>query len=223
MSDPKPISILHGRKQALIAKADRFLARFYHPEKLSLSLERSLVSFSFDDIPDNAVTNGAAILERYDARGTFYVSGGLCGRSFRHDVFANNEQISGLVAKGHEVGCHTYSHADSQRLSRAELADEYAQNRDYLSQHCRLEEIQTHAYPYGSVGLAQKYTASKSFHAARGVRPGLNAGQLDLMQLFAVPLYDHLYSDERVADLVTKASAQKAWLIFYSHDVAPRC
>jgi peptidoglycan/xylan/chitin deacetylase (PgdA/CDA1 family) len=43
-----------------------------------------MVSFTFDDIPKSAATIGAAILEEYDARGTFYVSGGLVGAARRN-------------------------------------------------------------------------------------------------------------------------------------------
>lgn len=42
-----------------------------------------LVSFTFDDVPDTALHNGAAILERHGVRGTFYIAGGLRGASKR--------------------------------------------------------------------------------------------------------------------------------------------
>ncbi|URK86924.1 polysaccharide deacetylase family protein [Rhizobium sp. RCAM05350] len=42
--------------------------------------ERPIVSFTFDDVPDTALTNGAAILEKYGVHGTFYIAGGLEGR-----------------------------------------------------------------------------------------------------------------------------------------------
>lgn len=217
---PEPIEILHGRRQTLFAKADRFLARYYRPSQMPLNLSQGLVSFTFDDIPDNAALIGAPILEKYGGRGTFYVAGKLCGRSFRHDVFADGQQIKEIAARGHEIGCHTYNHADSQRLSLSEQRGEFARNSSFLSNDCALPAPRTHAYPYGSVGLVQKYGASGAFDAARGVRPGLNSGPLDLMQLFAVPLYDHLYSREAVSDMIREAADKKAWLIFYSHDVA---
>lgn len=217
---PQPVEVLHGRRQTVFAKADRFLARYYRPVQATLNLSQGLVSFTFDDIPDNAALIGAPVLEKYDARGTFYIAGKLCGRSFRHDVFADGALIRDIAARGHEIGCHTYSHADSQRLSLARQRDEFSQNNRFLSGDCALSTPVTHAYPYGSVGLVQKYGASGAFAAARGVRPGLNSGQLDLMQLFAVPLYDHLYTREAIAEMIQEAADKKAWLIFYSHDVA---
>ncbi len=38
-----------------------------------------LVSFTFDDVPASAYVNGAAILERYGMRGTFYIAAGIGG------------------------------------------------------------------------------------------------------------------------------------------------
>ena len=216
-----PVTIDLGRQQTLLAKADRFLARYYHPKELDLLLEQALVSFSFDDIPDNAALEGAPILERHGTRGTFYVAGGLAGRTFRHDRFADAGQIARLVESGHDVACHTYHHPNSQCLSGDDLKQEYAQNSAFLTKDCRAKAPRHHAYPYGSVGLVQKRAASHCFSAARGTRPGLNHGRIDLMQLFAVPLYDHLYDDKAVMGWIAEAVQKKAWLIFYSHDVAP--
>ncbi len=220
MNQSQPIEILHGRRQGFFAKLDRFLARYYSPSRLPLNLDQGIVSFSFDDIPDNAALNGAPILEQYGACGTFYVAGMLCGRSFRHDVFATEAQLTDLIQTGHEVGCHTYSHADSQRLSLAEHDEELGRSKSFLDMLGVEQEGRTHAYPYGSVGLIQKYGASRHYQACRGVRPGLNEGKLDLMQLYSVPLYDSLYSDADIKAMIEEAAEKRAWLIFYSHDVA---
>lgn len=45
-----------------------------------LETDVPLVSFTFDDVPDSALGAGAAVLEKYEARGTFYIAGGLAGR-----------------------------------------------------------------------------------------------------------------------------------------------
>lgn len=218
----KRVDIPAGRKQSFFCKADRFLARYYKPLTIQLKLERAIVSFSFDDIPDNAAFIGAPILESFGARGTFYVAGNLCGGSFRNDIFASCQQISELDARGHEIGCHTFSHPDSQRLSSKQQQEEFTKNRAFLKTRCGVEPPVTHAYPYGSVGLLQKRGASQTFQASRGVRPGLNTGRVDLMQLFSVPLYDHLYSETEIKNWIDRAAENKAWLIFYSHDVAEK-
>ncbi|MCV6603158.1 MAG: polysaccharide deacetylase family protein [Cohaesibacter sp.] len=219
MEQAEPITLLHGRKQTLIAKADRFLTRYYRPRLLPLRFDRAVVSFSFDDIPDNAASNGARLLEEAGGRGSFYVASRLCSRSFRHDVFASREMVADLAAKGHEIGCHTYSHADSQRLSAKDFSQEVHENEASLCKLRVRDAYSSHAYPYGSVGLVQKKRAVRHFAACRSVWPGLNDGAIDMMQLRAVPLYDCLYSPAEINAMIDEAVAKKAWLIFYTHDV----
>lgn len=217
---PEPIVIAHGSRRGFFPRLDRFLARYHRPSTVRMALDHPRVSFSFDDIPGNAATNGAGILEAHDKRGTFYVAGELCGRRFRHDVFASGTAVADLAERGHEIGCHTYSHADVQLLNPAGYDAEIAASRDFRGKLCDLPEVETHAYPYGSVGLVQKTVASRRFSACRGVRPGLNHGVIDLGQLRAVPLYDSDYSDEQIVAFVDEAVARSGWLIFYTHDVA---
>ncbi|WP_037434922.1 polysaccharide deacetylase family protein, partial [Sinorhizobium fredii] len=59
--------------------ANRAIWQFARARR-TLETEAPLVSFTFDDVPDSALHEGAAILERYDVRGTFYIAGGLAGR-----------------------------------------------------------------------------------------------------------------------------------------------
>src|SRR5262249_53443030 len=48
---------------------------------VKMSNRRPVVSFTFDDFPRSAALNGARILERQDARGTFYAAGAYCGQA----------------------------------------------------------------------------------------------------------------------------------------------
>ena len=48
-------------------------------EPFRLRNETPMVSFTFDDIPKSARDDRRKLLEEHDARGTFYVSGGLVG------------------------------------------------------------------------------------------------------------------------------------------------
>src|ERR1700726_2368022 len=59
----------------------RKLAQYVVTKRVRARNDRPLVSFSFDDIPDSAFIHGARVLEERGARGTFYIAGGLCGRT----------------------------------------------------------------------------------------------------------------------------------------------
>src|ERR1700688_1823607 len=69
-----------------------------------------IVSFTFDDFPRTAYSAGAPILEKFGARGTYYVSGGLMQRSSDlGDMFAAGDLLC-LADRGHELGTQTFQH-----------------------------------------------------------------------------------------------------------------
>ena len=66
-----------------------------------------------------------------------------------------NDVLS-LHRRGHEIGCHTFSHQRACDLSEASLADEIARNRDYFRTLDPSIEIETFAYPFGYGSFARK-------------------------------------------------------------------
>lgn len=69
----------------------------------SLEADIPLVSFTFDDVPDSALGAGAAILEKYGVRGTFYIAGGLAGQVEPDRSLITPEGCSELLARGHAM------------------------------------------------------------------------------------------------------------------------
>src|ERR1700761_4440439 len=86
--------------------------------------QRAIVSFTFDDFPRSAVSNGARILESYGARGTFYAAGSYCGKTIDGIVQYSKEDLLRLVRDGHEIGCHTFHHRRVSTLTASELGTE---------------------------------------------------------------------------------------------------
>lgn len=215
----KTVAIAEGRRHDLVSRFDRLAAFFLRGKTVPLRNARPMVSFTFDDIPVSAYVNGASILEEHGARGTFYVSGGLCGG--RHPVwlFADEEAVSDIARRGHEIGCHTYSHKDIQQLKAGEFEEELRRNLKFLKSLEGNSAPKNFAYPYGSVGLMQKPLAQARFASCRGVREGINSGVVDLGHLRAVRLYDSTMTLERIQDLLEQTARERGWLIFYTHDV----
>ena len=112
--------------------AGRFLARAARNKMLPLYDTPPMVTFTFDDVPASACETGTGILERHGSRGTFYVAGGGCGAASPVGRLASIEQIRTIWTKGHEIGCHTYSHPDVSRISLGELSGELDRNRSAL-------------------------------------------------------------------------------------------
>jgi peptidoglycan/xylan/chitin deacetylase (PgdA/CDA1 family) len=60
----------------LLTRARRRIARHLLTKPFVMFNTAPLVSFTFDDIPDSVNTNGAAVLDEYNIRATFYVASG---------------------------------------------------------------------------------------------------------------------------------------------------
>jgi peptidoglycan/xylan/chitin deacetylase (PgdA/CDA1 family) len=69
---------------ALKARVSNRLARHFCKSPFRLRNQRPMVSFTFDDAPKSAAAVGVPILDAYDARATFYVSGGLVDKWSGH-------------------------------------------------------------------------------------------------------------------------------------------
>jgi peptidoglycan/xylan/chitin deacetylase (PgdA/CDA1 family) len=208
-----------GRQQDFVSRASRYLAILAKTKTFAMQNDGPIVSFTFDDIPDSALTNGAQVLEAHNARGTFYIAGGLCGAEHFGWTFAAAEDLSSLVDSGHEIGCHTFSHPDVQTLDRDSIIGELEDNRRFLEALDGRIRLENFAYPYGSVGIPQKKPLQDRFMSCRSVHPGINAGKIDLGLLRAVKLYDVAIDRKGIDNLLLETRRRKGWLIFYTHDV----
>lgn len=203
----------------------RLLAPFYRLAEnvVSPALEQPIVSFTFDDFPSSAATNGAAILEAHDARGTFYVAGSLADTtSDMYGAFCTRDELAKLHANGHEIGCHTYSHARVSTLSPRGLIGELERNADFIGRCLGGFSFQSFAYPFGDISPLRKLQAQTRFTTCRGNMPGLNAGRIDLGDLRAERIYERTVDHGHIAALLRTIAAKPSWLVLYTHDVSER-
>jgi peptidoglycan/xylan/chitin deacetylase (PgdA/CDA1 family) len=210
---------MHPGWSALRARVSNRLARHFSAVPFELPNTGPMVSFTFDDVPKSAATVGAPILEEYDGRGTFYVSGSLVDQKDDHWAEISAGDIVGLHRRGHEVACHTFSHLRATDLDAAEMAEEIDKNRRYLLALDSSIKVENFAYPYGQGSLPRKRQLSKAFRSSRGIVPGVNSGTVDLHYLRAMPLIERDIERDAVDRAFDEAVASNGWLIFYSHDV----
>ncbi|MFB9263625.1 polysaccharide deacetylase family protein [Bradyrhizobium erythrophlei] len=203
-------------------KVSHRLAMHVQVEYFRLHNATPMVSFTFDDLAKSAATVGADILESYGARGTFYVSGGLVGSDTPNWTTGTADDVVSLHRRGHEVGCHTFSHRRACDLDEASLAAEIARNRAYFNSLNPSMAIETFAYPFGYGSYARKHLLKSEFRTCRSIVPGVNAGEVDPQFLRAMPLIDRQLSHDRIDRAFDEAEAGNGWLIFYGHDVAER-
>jgi peptidoglycan/xylan/chitin deacetylase (PgdA/CDA1 family) len=204
------------------ARVSHRLAMHLRVEPFRLRNETPIVSFTFDDIPRSAATTGAGILEDHGAHGTFYVSGGLLGTTSPDWAMAGVQDIVALHAKGHEIGCHTFSHKRACDLDQQALAEEIEHNREYLRMLAPSIKVENFAYPYGFGSFQRKQQLKTEFRSCRSIVPGVNSGNVDLQFLRAMPLLDYRIDRDGIERAFDEAQKTNGWLIFYSHDVADR-
>lgn len=208
------------RRVTLAGRLSFAAASRWTPRPLAPGPERGLISFSFDDIPRTAWTEGGAILARYGVRGTYYLGGDLCGGVFEGREQYRRSDVAEILAAGHEVGSHLFHHVSTLGLSAGQMRQEIAANDAFL------EEVigpgfraQSFAYPYGEVSVTAKWLCSRRFRASRSVRCGLNRSGADRDQLRILAI-DNIFADETDwSGIFDRIAREKAWAIVLAHGV----
>ncbi|MFZ6686500.1 polysaccharide deacetylase family protein [Undibacterium sp. SXout11W] len=199
-------------------KLSRFAARHVGKRYLELGKQRGVVSFSFDDVPASACQLGVEVLDRYQAKGTFYVCGGLTNGIEQSQACHSVQDLQYLSANGHEIGCHTFSHTNCANASLAALKIDWQRNRDFFSQH---QLPQTgFAFPFGAYDLPSKIAAARLFPYSRITGGGTQIGRADLHALRAQALYAQSTDADTILELMQQTATEGGWLIFYSHEVS---
>ena len=137
----------------LASGISRKAARHYRSKPFALRNRAPMVSFTFDDTPDSAYLNGAALLEEFGWLGTFYIASGTCGMRDEFWNVITRGQVCALHAQGHEIGCHTFSHVNVETLDAAAMDDELRRNASTLRELCSDLEISNFCFPFGKLSL----------------------------------------------------------------------
>lgn len=193
-------------------------ARMMHRPML-LDRPQGVVSFTFDDAPQSACQRGAAALERHGCKGTWYIAGGLTQQQEMGRDCHTKSDLQQLLANGHHIGCHTFSHRPLSQLSRSGIGTEFARNGEFL-RALGLDPTQLDfAYPLGNFGLTSKRLATQHYRSVRITGGGLQVGAADLNALCSERLYQGAITDKQIHDLSMATARNRGWLIFYTHDV----
>jgi peptidoglycan/xylan/chitin deacetylase (PgdA/CDA1 family) len=210
----------HVMRVSLAARLVREIRGFLRTRPAEVNWTGGAVSFSFDDFPRSAWTNGGRILENRGCRGTYYAAMGMAGTANHLGPMFEPGDLPAAHARGHEIACHTFNHRDCNKASPAEIADEVDANAAALSRVLGGAPVENFAYPFGGVSLTAKSLLGGRFASCRGTGRGLNQGSVDLADLFAISIYSHTFDRARLCQLIDDAQAAGGWLIFYTHDVA---
>lgn len=132
------------------------------------------VALSFDDGYKNNYSVVLPLLQKYAAKGSFFV----INRDIGDDLHMNEQEIKGLIAAGMELGSHTYSHNPLAKIPEKYLVWETDTSRFWLKKKFDGYIVRTLAYPNGSyndkvIAAAQKY----GFYRALTGHVGVNTSE----------------------------------------------
>ena len=186
---------------------------------VELRPEFPIISFTFDDFPQSALRVGGAILERYEVRGTYYVSLSLMDHEIPAGRAFSKEDLRQAVADGHELGCHTFSHCHAWETDPAAFEESIIQNKQALKALIPDVEFKSLSYPIAWPRPQTKRLASKHFECCRSSGATFNLGWTDANNLQANFIEKHRDHPETLMRLIEENNRTRGWLIFATHDI----
>jgi len=178
-----------------------------------------LISFTFDDFPASAFSNGGRILEEHGVAGTYYTSLGLMGQIAPAGKIFEREDLALVLERGHELGCHTFDHCHAYDTPAREFEASIVRNRSTLEALLPGACFNTLSYPIGCPRPGSKIRSARYFAGCRAGGQRANRGTIDLNQLSAYFIEQSRDHPKAIGDMIKANHDAGAWLIFATHDV----
>lgn len=199
-------------------KIKRAIACKLITKKVPLKLSEGIVSFSFDDVPQTAITNGARILKKYGFNGTYYIALGMSNVNDPSKPYFDHSLLPQLASEGSELACHTYNHIQLYKTGRSAIIKDLQTNQEKMQSLIPGYHFENFSYPFGQQSFISKLIMLNRYKSARSVKGGINSQTADLNSLKAVELRMN-FDINTIFALIDQAIREKAWLILYTHDV----
>jgi peptidoglycan/xylan/chitin deacetylase (PgdA/CDA1 family) len=204
--------------KSLTAKIARRLVPMQAKRLMRFSLDRPVISFTFDDFPRSAIENGSDLLESEGWHATFYVASGLRDAVNHHGQNFAAKDLPALEARGHEIAGHSFGHIDCTDLTIPALLTEIEHNKKALREMGVKNEIEHFAYPFGEVSRSVKRELSQHFKTMRGISPHTHRVDVDLNCLYSAPLFSGKKLDHALR-LIRGQKTSPGWLTLFAHDI----
>lgn len=182
--------------------------------------EEPLISVTFDDGYETNYSVAMPLLHQYGIRTTQYV---LTGTS-NDPSYMSWEQIGQFKASGHELACHTVSHADLTTLSQTALHNELGVCKRELTK--RYGPVTNFASPYGVSNPATLKAIGTYFDSQRNTLGDPTNGvddfdvntarNFDRMNIIGVTIRSDTKMED-IRSLVAYTKKHNAWLVLTYH------
>ncbi len=120
---------------------DKLESKQVEMEKIEVSEDDKLIALTFDDGPGAHTERLLDILKKYNVRATFFVLGS--------QIDTNPDLLPRMVADGHEIGGHSWTHRSFNNLSDEELTKEIMQTRAKIASLTGIDPLSVRP-PYGA-------------------------------------------------------------------------
>ena len=114
--------------------------------------DKPMVALTFDDGPSAHTDRLLDIFAKYGGKGTFFVIGNL--------VDGRKSTIKRIVAEGHEIGNHSWSHRQFTNLSEEEITDQIMMTRAKIYDTVGVDSLIVRP-PYGACNDVVKSVGAK--------------------------------------------------------------
>jgi len=205
---------------SLMERVNRQITQRLPMKPMKSRLRAPVASITFDDFPRSAWTQGGEILAKRNLKATYYVAGGFNGRTEDGLDYFTSADLVEIASAGHEIGCHTFSHAKAPMVGTAALMDDVDRNAAFVQDVLGDYVLSSFAYPYGEACPRTKHLVGQRFATSRGIRKGVNGRVMDLSQLKAVGVEHWWWTPAYIEAAVAKAKRENGWLILFTHDVS---
>ncbi len=212
------MNVPYQPSSSIRAKIARRTLAFRATRHLHFKLTRPIVSFTFDDFPRSAMTNGSDVLEAEDWHATFYVAAGLMGVNNHHGAHYLKRDIPALAKRGHEIAGHTFTHIDCEQLGLRGTHAEIERNIKAIKSMGHADKIEHFAYPFGAANTALKQGLQNQFKTMRGIGAGVHVGKVDLNGLKSTPIFSGPQFTNTLHTISTLKN-RAGWLTLFTHDI----
>jgi peptidoglycan/xylan/chitin deacetylase (PgdA/CDA1 family) len=195
------------------------MARWFGRRPCRIQLESPVISFTFDDFPRSALTNGGAILRDRGFRATYYASFGLMGKETPTGEMFRREDLDELVRQGHELACHTFDHCDSWETNPDEFEASIVRNQQAVAEQMPGLTLRSFSYPVSWPRPETKRRVAARFDCARGGGQTFNVGVVDLNYMKAFFIEQSRDDFNSIRQMIDANARANGWLIFATHDV----
>lgn len=203
----------------LRGRAQRETSRRMFKRSFEMCNDAAFISFTFDDFPRSALVEGGAILHSYGVAGTYYASLGLMGQETPTGRIFLAEDLDPLLAKGHELGCHTFDHCHSWDTKPSVFERSIYENATALNSVLPGSVFKSFSYPLCCPRPFTKRRVGRHFTCCRGGGQTFNVGTADLNHLSAYFLEKSRDRPAAVEQAIDMNCRAHGWLILATHDV----